>query len=78
MKQKWKDKGVALLLLILMIVLFVTGCTFTIGTYKNHPVNENIDYEIPPAIAKAAIESGLITEKEYDKIVNPKKMIKPQ
>ncbi|OUV75693.1 MAG: hypothetical protein CBC91_07235 [Rickettsiales bacterium TMED131] len=50
MKQKLKDKGVALLLLILMIVLFVTGCTFTIGTYKNHPVNENIDYEIPPAI----------------------------
>ena len=25
-----------------------------------------------------SIKSGLITEKEYDKIVNPKKMIRPQ
>ena len=58
MKQNFKDKGVALLLLILMVVLFVTGCTVTIGTYKNrmchsegcHPMNENIDYAIPPAV----------------------------
>ena len=63
MKQNYKDKGCALLLLVLMMVLFVTGCTFTIGTYKNkieyeyechsedcHPMNENIDYAIPPAI----------------------------
>ena len=28
-------------------------------------------------LKKAAIESGLISEKEYNKIVNPKKMIKP-
>tara|TARA_Y100000590_G_C15030621_1_gene754890 strand:- start:43 stop:570 length:528 start_codon:yes stop_codon:yes gene_type:complete len=29
-------------------------------------------------LKKAAIESGLITEKEYNKIVNPKKMIRPK
>ena len=29
-------------------------------------------------LREESIKSGLITEKEYDKIVNPKKMIKPQ
>ena len=29
-------------------------------------------------LKEESIKSGLITEKEYDKIVNPKKMIKPQ
>ena len=29
-------------------------------------------------LKEEAIKSGLITEKEYIKIVNPKKMIKPQ
>ena len=28
-------------------------------------------------LKKEAIKSGLITEKEYEKIVNPKKMIRP-
>ena len=29
-------------------------------------------------LKEESIKSGLINEKEYDKIVNPKKMIKPQ
>ena len=29
-------------------------------------------------LKEESIKSRLITEKEYDKIVNPKKMIKPQ
>ena len=29
-------------------------------------------------LKEESIKSGLITEKEYDKIVDPKKMIKPQ
>ena len=29
-------------------------------------------------VKEESIKSGLITEKEYDKIVNPKKMIGPQ
>jgi len=29
-------------------------------------------------LKEESIKSGLITEKEYDNIVNPKKMIKPQ
>ena len=29
-------------------------------------------------LKEEAIKSGLISEKEYDKIVNPKKMVKPQ
>ena len=52
-------------------------------------LNEHIGYDNAAKIAKKAhkngttlkeesIKSGLITEKEYDKIVNPKKMIKPQ
>ena len=28
-------------------------------------------------LREESIKSGLITEKEYDKIVNPKKMIRP-
>jgi fumarate hydratase class II len=29
-------------------------------------------------LKEESIKSGLITEKEYDRIVDPKKMIKPQ
>jgi fumarate hydratase class II len=29
-------------------------------------------------LKEESIKSGLITEKEYDKIVNPKKMIRPE
>ena len=29
-------------------------------------------------LKEESIKSGLITEKEYDKIVDPKKMIKPE
>ena len=29
------------------------------------------------SLKEEAVKSGLVTEKEYEKIVNPKKMIKP-
>ena len=35
-------------------------------------------YKNDTTLKEEAIKSGLITDKEYDKIVNPKKMIKPQ
>ena len=52
-------------------------------------LSPKVGYDNAAKIAKSAhkngtnlkeesIKSGLITEKEYDKIVNPKKMIKPQ
>ena len=52
-------------------------------------LNPYVGYDNAAKIAKKAhkngttlkeesIKSGLITEKEYDRIVDPKKMIKPQ
>jgi len=52
-------------------------------------LSPKVGYDNAAKIAKSAhkngttlkeevIKSGLITEKEYDKIVNPKKMIKPE
>ena len=35
-------------------------------------------YKNGTTLKEESIKSGLINEKEYDKIVNPKKMIKPK
>ena len=65
------------------------GGVFKEASFTSPALSPKIGYDGAAKIAKEAhkngttlkeesIKSGLISEKEYDKIVNPKKMINPQ
>ena len=57
--------------------MLVTALTPHIG-YDNAAKIAKKAHKNGTTLKEESIKSGLITEKEYDKIVDPKKMIKPQ
>ena len=57
--------------------MLVTALTPKIG-YDNAAKIAKKAHKNGTTLKKESIKSGLITEKEYDKVVNPKKMINPQ
>ena len=57
--------------------MLVTALSPKIG-YDNAAKIAKKAYKNGTTLKEESIKSELITEKEYDKIVNPKKMIKPQ
>jgi len=58
-------------------LMLVTALSPKIG-YDNAAKIAKKAHKNGTTLKEESIKSGLITEKEYDKIVNPKKMIKPQ
>ena len=56
--------------------MLVTALSPKIG-YDNAAKIAKAAYKNETTLKEEAIRSGLITEKEYEKVVNPKKMIKP-
>ena len=56
--------------------MLVTALTPKIG-YDNAAKIAKKAHKNGTTLKEEAIKSGLITEKEYNKIVDPKKMIKP-
>ena len=57
--------------------MLVTALSPKIG-YDNASNIANKAHKNGTTLREEAIKSGLVKEKEYEKIVNPKKMIKPQ
>ena len=57
--------------------MLVTALSPVIG-YDNAAIIAKKAYENGTTLKEEAIKSKLINEKDYYKIVNPKKMIKPQ
>tara|TARA_B100000029_G_C16919994_1_gene720984 strand:- start:280 stop:546 length:267 start_codon:yes stop_codon:yes gene_type:complete len=57
-------------------LMLVTALSPKIG-YDNAAKIAKAAYKNETTLKEEAIRSGLITEKEYEKVVNPKKMIKP-
>ena len=57
-------------------LMLVTALSPKIG-YDNAAKIAKKAYKNGTTLKEESVKSGLITEKEYDKIVNPKKMIKP-
>ena len=57
--------------------MLVTALSPKVG-YDNAARIAKKAYKNGTTLKEESIKSGLITEKEYDKIVNPKKMIRPQ
>ena len=57
-------------------LMLVTALSPKVG-YDNSAKIARKAYKNGTTLKEEAIKSGLITEKEYDKIVNPKKMIRP-
>ena len=58
-------------------LMLVTALSPKIG-YDNATKIAKRAHKNGTTLKEESIKSGLLTEKEYDKIVNPKKMIKPQ
>jgi len=58
-------------------LMLVTALSPKIG-YDNAAKIAKRAYKNGTTLKEESVKSELITEKEYDKIVNPKKMIKPQ
>jgi len=58
-------------------LMLVTALTPRIG-YDNAAIIAKKAHKNGTTLKEESIKSGLITEKEYNKIVDPKKMIKPQ
>ena len=58
-------------------LMLVTALAPKIG-YDNAAKIAKKAYKNETTLKEESVKSGLISEKEYDKIVNPKKMIKPQ
>ena len=58
-------------------LMLVTALSPKIG-YDNAAKIAKKAHKNETTLKEESIKSGLITEKEYNKIVNPKKMIKPQ
>ena len=56
--------------------MLVTALTLKIG-YDNAARISKKAYKNGTTLKEEAIRSGLINEKEYNKIVDPRKMIKP-
>ena len=56
--------------------MLVTALSPKVG-YDNAAMIAKKAHKNGTTLKEEAIKSGLINEKEYDKIVNPKKMIKP-
>ena len=54
----------------------LTALNTKIGYYKAAEI-ANTAHENGTTLKEEAIKSGLINEKDYEKIVDPKKMIKP-
>ena len=57
-------------------LMLVTALTPKVG-YDNATKIAQKAHKNGTTLKQETIKSGLITEKEYDKIVDPKKMIKP-
>ena len=57
-------------------LMLVTALSPKVG-YDNAAKIAKKAHKNGTTLKEESIKSGLITEKEYDKIVNPKKMIKP-
>ena len=57
-------------------LMLVTALAPKIG-YDNAAKIAKKAYKNETTLKEESVKSGLISEKEYDKIVNPKKMIKP-
>ena len=57
-------------------LMLVTALTPKVG-YDNASIIAKKAHKNGTTLKEEAIKSGLITEKEYKKIVNPAKMIKP-
>ena len=57
--------------------MLVTALSPKIG-YDNATKIAKRAHKNGTTLKEESIKSGLLTEKEYDKIVDPKKMIKPQ
>ena len=58
-------------------LMLVTALAPKIG-YDNAAKIAKKAYKNETTLKEESVKSGLISEKEYDKIVNPKKMVKPQ
>ena len=58
-------------------LMLVTALSPRIG-YDNAAKIAKIAYKNGTTLKEEAVKSGLVTEKEYEKIVDPKKMIKPR
>ena len=56
--------------------MLVTALSPKVG-YDNAAKIAKTAYKNGTTLKEESVKSGLITEKEYNKIVNPKKMIKP-
>ena len=56
--------------------MLVTALSPKVG-YDNAARIAKKAHKIGTTLKEESIKSGLITEKEYEKIVNPKKMISP-
>ena len=57
-------------------LMLVTALSPKVG-YDNAAKIAKRAHKNGTTLKKEAIDSGLISEKEYEKIVNPKKMVKP-
>ena len=57
--------------------MLVTALSPKVG-YDNATKIAKTAHKNGKTLKEESIKSGLITEKEYDKIINPKKMIRPQ
>ena len=57
--------------------MLVTALSPKVG-YDNAAIIAKKAHKNGTTLREEAIKSGMITEKDYDKIVNPKKMIGPQ
>ena len=58
-------------------LMLVTALSPKIG-YDNASMIAKKAHKNGTSLKEESIRSGLVTESEYDKIVNPKKMIRPQ
>tara|TARA_B110000438_G_scaffold293300_1_gene332904 strand:- start:239 stop:505 length:267 start_codon:yes stop_codon:yes gene_type:complete len=58
-------------------LMLVTALSPKIG-YDNAAKIAKIAYKNGTTLKEEAVKSGLVTEKEYKRIVDPKKMIKPE
>ena len=57
--------------------MLVTALSPKVG-YDNAAKIAKKAYKNGTTLKEESIKSGLVTEKEYNRIVNPKKMIRPQ
>jgi len=57
-------------------LMLVTALSPKVG-YDNAAIIAKKAYKNGTTLKEEALKSGLVNEKDYDKIVNPKKMIKP-